>query len=51
MVADFLISHQEDKDSEHYPELEAAMKDTAATMYLGEHLALLYYSALIVTIP
>ena len=37
MVADFLISHREDKDSEHYQELEAAMKDAAATMYIGGH--------------
>jgi hypothetical protein len=39
MVADFLISHQEDCDkySDVYGELEAAMKAVAATVYIGEH--------------
>ena len=37
MVADFLISHQE-KGSELPQELEAVMKATAATMYIGGHL-------------
>jgi hypothetical protein len=51
MVADFLISHQEDKDSENYQALEAMMKAVAATVYIGGHWMLLYCYALIVTIP
>jgi hypothetical protein len=53
MVADFLISHQEDpdKDSEVFQELEAAMKGVAATVYLGEHWMPLYCYVLIVTNP
>jgi hypothetical protein len=53
MVADFLISHQDDgdKDSENYQELEAAMKAVAATVYIGEHCIPSYYHVLIVTIP
>jgi hypothetical protein len=35
MVADFI--QQEDKDSELYPDLEAAMKAAAATVYIGRH--------------
>ena len=40
MVADFLNSQQEDEDSELYKELEMAMKETAATVYIGEHFLL-----------
>jgi len=38
MVADFLTSHEEDKDSELYQEHEATMMATAATVYIGKHL-------------
>ena len=51
MVADFLISHQEEKGSELPQELEASMKAAAATMYLGGHLMPLHFSVLTVTIP
>jgi hypothetical protein len=40
MVADFLISQQENKDDELSPELEAMIKDAAAGVYLGDHLML-----------
>jgi hypothetical protein len=42
MVADFLTSHEEDKDSELYQELEAAMKAAAAGVYIGRHLMASY---------
>jgi hypothetical protein len=38
MVADFLTSHQDDKDSGLYQELEAEMKAAAASVYIGGHL-------------
>jgi len=38
MVADFLINHQEEKGSELPQDLEASMKDVAATIYIGGHL-------------
>jgi hypothetical protein len=40
MVADFLISQQENKDDELSPELEAMIKDAAAGVYIGDHLML-----------
>jgi hypothetical protein len=53
MVADFLTSHQEnrDKDSELYQELEATMKAVAASVYIGGYLMLSYCHPLIVMIP
>jgi len=50
MVADFLISYQE-KGNELPQELEAVMKATAATMYMGRCIIPPHYSALTVTIP
>jgi hypothetical protein len=40
MVADFLISQQENKDDELSPELEAMIKDAAAGVYIGDCLIL-----------
>ena len=47
MVADFLISQKEDKDSKLYQEHEAIKKTAAATIYIGEYLMTSYYCVLI----